>query len=113
MGYDFQALVPASDHRDADLLANLLRAAELRDQVALARRGSAAGYKRTLKLVGRECMELEGVIAATPAHTAGGRHAKAVHALRGSDPDLPCGGFRSFNAVAISVLHDILEAGQL
>ncbi len=111
--FDFQALVPDSDHRDADLLEHIARLTELRDQLDQAKRRGSTAYDRTLKLVCRECVDLEGRVASTPAHTPGGRHAKAVHALRDADLDQPSGGFRGVNAVALSALYDIVAAGVL
>lgn len=109
--FDFQTLVPDADHRDANLLENLARLGELREQLEASKRRSSTAYKRTLKLVAQECVELEDRVAATPAHTPGGRHAKAVHALRDADLDQPSGGFRGFNAVALSALFDAMQAG--
>ena len=108
--FDFQALIPATDHRDADLLADLARLSDLWAQLALTKRQSSTDYKSTLGLVSRECSDLENVIAATPAHMASGQHAKALDDLCSVDPDLPCGRFQGFSAVALLVLHDIFQA---
>lgn len=111
--FDFSTLVPDADFRDADLLEMLTRLAELREQAEAAKRRGRTAYAKAMKLICRESVELEGRVAATPAHTSGGRHAKAVHALRDADLDQPSGGFGGFNAVVFSALFDIVQAGGL
>ena len=85
----------------------------MREQLALASRRVSAAHRRTLNVVDSEAFALEQKIAATPAHTPGGRHAKAVHALRDANLDQPSGGFRGFHAIALSALFDIVQAGAL
>ncbi len=112
--FDFQALAAAdTDHRDADLLADIERLTELRAQVMAAKARGQAVHEKVCRLVVNEIMALEIKVAATPAHTAGGRHAKAFHAIREADRDKPCGGFTGFAALARSALFDIMQAGAL
>ncbi len=115
---DFRAMVANAtaavmDHRDADLLANLARLTDLRDQAEIARRRSSTAYNRVLGLTCREAVALEAMVAATPAMTSEGRRAKALHCLRDADPNAPCGGFTGFNASVFSALWDIVQAGGL
>ena len=110
---DFNAMASITDHRDADLLADLARLTELRDQLEIARRRGNTAFNRALGTNCRECVALEAAIAATPAQTSEGRRAKALHALREADPDAPCGGFTGFNATVFSALWDIVQAGAL
>jgi hypothetical protein len=110
---DFNAMASITDHRDADLLADLARLTELRDQVETAQRRGKTAFNRVLGVNCRECVALEAKIAATPALTSEGRRAKALHALREADPDAPCGGFSGFNAGVFSALWDIVQAGAL
>ena len=110
---DFGAMATVTDHRDADLLANLARLTEMRDQLEIARRRGNTAFNRVLGVNCHECAALETVIAATPALTSEGRRAKALHALREADPDAPCGGFSGFNAAVFSALWDIVQAGAL
>ena len=110
---DFNAMASITDHRDADLLADLARLTELRDQLEIAQRRGKTAFSRTLGVNCRECVALEDKIAATPAFTSEGRRAKALHALRDADLNAPCGGFTGFNASAFSALWDIVQAGAL
>ena len=110
---DFDVMASITDHRDADLLANLSRLTDLHDQMEIARRRGKTAFNRTLGANCRECVALEAVIAATPAQTSEGRRAKALHALREADPDAPCGGFSGLNAGVFSALWDIVQAGAL
>ena len=110
---DFNAMATVTDHRDADLLANLSKLTELRDQLEIAQRRGRTAFNRTLGANCKECVALEDRVAATPALTSEGRRAKALHALREADPDAPCGGFTGFNAAVFSALWDIVQAGAL
>ena len=77
---------PATDHRDADLLATLDRLTELRDQLEIARRRGRTAHNRVLETNCHECVALEAVIAATPALTSEGRRAKGNARLTGGGP---------------------------
>ena len=114
--FDFQALAPAdTDHRDADLLANLDRLGELQAQVKAAKTRGPIAHQKVCRRVIMEILALELKVAATPAHTPGGRHAKALLAIREADPDKPCGGFAGSASAALarSALYDIMQAGVL
>lgn len=110
---DFASMAVVADQRDNVLLADLVRLTELRDRLEIARRWGKTAYNRVLGESCHECVELDARIAATPAFTSEGRRAKAMHALREADPDLPSGGFVGFNAVVFSALYDIVQAGAL
>ena len=109
--FDFNALVPPADGRDATLLAHLARLDEIRRQIDTAqRRGETAGLK-SMKSFSAEYLSLDNSVRDTPALTAPGRYAKATYALREVDPDKP--EFSCWNHHAASALWDIIQAGQL
>ena len=109
--FDFNALVPPADGRDAVLLAHIARLNDIRRQLSDARRRGATAEKKVMNSVAQEYLRVDNAVIGTPALTAAGRYAKAVHALRDIDPDDP--QFPCWNGAAISVLWDILEAGEL
>ena len=111
--YDFGRMASVTDHRDADLLADLAKLTEIYHEFDLARRRGNTALSKILRECCNEGKTLLDSIAATPALTSEGRRAKALHALRDADPDLPCGGYTGLSALGLSALHDILQAGAL
>ena len=105
-------LLPEPDGRDTTLLADLHRFGALHDQPGAAKRRGPTAYMRAVKATARESLDLADRIPATPARTAAGRHAKAMVALRYSDPDpdAPSGGFQGMGVLAASTLFDIVQA---
>ena len=109
--YDFGRMAAVTDHRDADLLADLAKLMEIYDEFDLARRRGNTALDRVVRKRCHEGKALQDRIAATPAYTPEGRRAKAAHALMNADPDAPSGGFTGMNAIALSALYDIIQAG--